>query len=54
MIERAMGWVFVALGVMALVGVAMGATWHWLTVGMCALMAWCCSRTAREEGAKKE
>ena len=49
MIEKAFGWVFTVLGVMGLVGVVMGATWHWLTVGMCALMAWCCFATARKE-----
>ena len=48
------GWIFTVLGVCALVGVVgYGAYWHWLTVAMCGLMAWCCFLEAHEEGAKK-
>ena len=51
---RVFGWIFVALGLMGLVGiVGYGAWWHGLTVGMCAVMAWCCFSEGRKEGSKK-
>ena len=54
MMERAFGWIFTALGVGALVGaIGFGAYWHWPTVAMCGLMAWCCFYTAHKEGTKK-
>ena len=51
--ERVFGWIWVALGVAGIVAVAMGAYWHWFTVGASALMAWCCFHEAHEEGTKK-
>lgn len=52
MMERVFGWIFTALGVTGIMAVAVGAYWHWFTVGMCALMAWCCFHEAREEDTK--
>ena len=48
------GWIFTVLGMCALVGVVFyGASWHWFTVGVCALMAWGCFHEAHEEATKK-
>lgn len=33
MMERVFGWIWVALGVTGIVAVAVGAYWHWFTVG---------------------
>lgn len=53
MMERVFGWIWVALGVTGIVAVAVGAYWHGFTVGVCAVMAWCCFHEAHEEGIKK-
>lgn len=50
MIERVFGWLFVALGLVGIIGiVGYGATWQLLMVGACALMAWSCFSEARKE-----
>ena len=53
MMERVFGWIWVALGVTGIVAVAVGAYWHWFTVCVCAVMAWCCFHEAREEATTK-
>lgn len=51
MIERVFGWIFVAVGLMGLVGVVgCGAWWHWFTVVMCAVIAWCCFNDTEKAG----
>lgn len=54
MIERVFGWVFVALGLVGIIGiVGYGATWQLLMVGACALMAWSCFSEARKEAPRR-
>ena len=55
MIERLFGWLFVALGLVGIIGiVGYGATWQLLMVGACALMAWSCFSEAHKEAQRKK
>lgn len=53
MMERVFGWIFTALGMTGIVAVAVGAYWHWFTVVVSVVMAWCCFHEARKEPTKK-
>lgn len=50
---RVFGWIWVALGVMGIIGViCCKAWWHLYTVVLCVVMTWVCFREGREDAQK--